>query len=116
MAVFRRVEGSHTIFETSNDKPSPGFIKWALRNLAAQDILNVIKGIIVGKPQGEVYYEEYKEVITQVITIEEHLIDLPIFYNVNFGHAMPIGIIPYGIMAEIDCLKKSITFLERATE
>jgi muramoyltetrapeptide carboxypeptidase LdcA involved in peptidoglycan recycling len=103
-------------FETSEDKPSPDFIKYTLRNLAAQGILKVLKGIIVGKPQGEVYYEEYKEAITQVIAIEEHLVDLPIFYNVNFGHSMPIGIIPYGIITEIDCIKKSITFLESATE
>lgn len=38
--------------------------------------------------------------------------NLPIVYNVNFGHACPIGIIPYGIMAEIDCEKKKITLLE----
>lgn len=103
-------------FDTSEDKPSPNFVKWTLRNLAAQGILKVLKGIIVGKPQGEVYYEEYKEVIIQVISVEEHLINLPILYNVNFGHAMPIGIIQYGIMAEINCLEKSITYLDSATE
>ncbi len=102
--------------ETSEDKPSPDFIKWTFRNLAAQGILKVLKGLIVGKPQGEVYYDEYKKVIIQVISAEEHLIDLPIFYNVNFGHAMPIGIIPYGIMTELNCKEKTITFLESATK
>lgn len=101
--------------ETSEDKPSPDFIKWTLRNLAAQGILNVIKGIIVGKPQGEKYYKEYKLAINQVIVNEEKLSELPIFYNVNFGHAKPIGIIPYGIETELNCEKKTITFLERAT-
>lgn len=103
-------------FETSEDKPSPDFVKWTLRNLAAQGILKVIRGIMVGKPQGEVYYEEYKAVITQVISAEEHLVDLPVFYNVNIGHAIPIGILPYGIMAELNCQEKTITFLESATE
>lgn len=101
--------------ETSEDKPSLDFIKWTFRNLAAQGILKVIKGIIVGKPQGETYYEEYKEAITQVVSIEENLNHIPIFYNVNFGHAMPVGILPYGIMTELNCESKSITFLESAT-
>ena len=109
-------EGAILFFETSEDKPAPDLIKYAMRNMAAQGILKVIKGIIVGKPQGEIYYEEYKEVIMNVVRNEEKLEDLPIFYNVNFGHAMPIGIIPYGIMAELDCQKKTIKFLESLTE
>lgn len=101
--------------ETSEDKPSPDIIKWTFRNLAAQGILKVINGIIVAKPQGEVYYEEYKKAIKQVVCNEEHLDDLPIFYNVNFGHAKPIGIIPYGIMTELNSEERTITFLESVT-
>jgi len=101
-------------FETSEDKPSPDLVKWILRNLAAQGILKVIKGIIVGKPQGEVFYEEYKDVIRQVVSEEEHLNDLPIIYNVNFGHSAPIGVVPYGIMTEIDCDEISIRLIESA--
>lgn len=52
--------------------------------------------------------------INQVVVNEEKL-SLSIFYNVNFGHAKPIEIIPYGILAELDCEKKTITFLERPT-
>lgn len=101
--------------ETSEDKPSPDFIKWSFRNLAAQGILREIKGIIVGKPKDEKYYEEYKIAITQVVAKEEKLLNLPIFYNVNFGHAKPIGVIPYGIIAELDCEQKTIIFLESPT-
>lgn len=101
--------------ETSEDKPSPDFVMWSLRNLAAQGILNAINGIIVGKPKDETYYEEYKKAIRQVIAEEEHLTDLPIFYNVNFGHAKPIGILPYGIETELNCSKKTIRFLESPT-
>lgn len=107
--------GALLFIETSEDKPLPEFIKWTFRNLAVQGILSVINGIIVGKPQDEVYYEEYKTAITQVVAIEEKLNSLPIIYNVNFGHAKPIGVIPYGIMAEVNCENKTITFLESAT-
>lgn len=101
--------------ETSEDRPSPDFVKWTFRNLAAQGILKVINGIIVGKPQGEKYYEEYKAAITQVVVNEENLENLPIFYNVNFGHAKPIGIIPYGVEVKLDCENKSIVLLECPT-
>ena len=101
--------------ETSEDRPSPEFIKWTFRNLAAQGILRSINGIMIGKPQGEQYYEEYKQVIKQVVAGEEGLTELPVFYNVNFGHAKPIGLIPYGIMAELNCDKKTVTFLEKPT-
>lgn len=101
--------------ETSEDNPSPDFVKWTFRNLAAQGILKVIKGIVVGKPQGEKYYEEYKTAITQVVVNEESLDNLPVFYNVNFGHAKPIGVVPYGIKVELDCKNKTIVLLECPT-
>ena len=53
--------------------------------------------------------------IRQVIAQEEHLTDLPVFYNVNFGHAKPIGILPYGIETELNCDQKTIRFLESPT-
>lgn len=107
--------GAILFFETSEDKPSPDLVKWTLRNLAAQGILKVLSGILVGKPQDEVYYEEYKAAILQVVAREEKLTGLPIVYNMNFGHAVPIGVIPAGAMAEIDCGERSVTILESAT-
>lgn len=108
-------KNSILFIETSEDKPSPEFIKWTFRNLAAQGILKELSGIIVGKPQGEVFYEEYKTAVKDVVVNEEKLVNLPIFYNINFGHAKPIGIIPYGIIAELNCEEKTITFLENPT-
>ncbi len=98
--------------ESSEEKPSPQNVKYFLRTLQAQGILGVINGIIVGKPQNETYYEEYKEVLNQVISIEANKPNLPIFYNANFGHSEPIGIIPYGTLCELDCDNKTITLLE----
>ncbi len=106
--------GAVLFIETSEDRPTPDFVKWTLRNFAAQGILRVLSGIIVGKPQGEQYYEEYKAAILKVVADEEKLCDLPVIYNMNFGHAKPIGIIPYGIEAEINCKEKTVTLLESA--
>lgn len=101
--------------ETSEDKPDTSLITFYLRNLGAQGILNVAKGIIVGKPQNEKYYEEYKEVYRKVLK-EFDREDMPVLYNVNFGHSSPIGIIPYGIECELDVDNKKITLLEKIVE
>lgn len=98
--------------ETSEETPSPQNVKYILRTLQAQGIISVLNGIIVGKPRGEKYYEEYKEVLKSVIGNEAKRPNLPIIYNVNFGHNEPIGIIPYGINCELDCDNKKITLLE----
>lgn len=99
--------------ETSEDKPEPSLVTFYLRNLGGQGILNVAKGIIVGKPQNEKYYEEYKDVYRKVLK-EFNRTDMPVLYNVNFGHSSPIGIIPYGINCELDVDNKKITLLESA--
>ncbi len=97
--------------ETSEDKILPKFLKYYLRNLGGQGILQIAKGIIVGKPQDEKYYEEYKEIYKQVLK-EFDREDMPVLYNVNFGHNTPIGIIPYGIECELDIDNKKISLLE----
>lgn len=94
--------------ETSEKKPSPDEVKYFLRHLFAMGIMSVISGIIVGKPKGETYYEEYKDVFLEVIRDEMKLDTLPIMYNVNFGHSAPMCTIPYGVMASIDLDNKCI--------
>ncbi len=103
------------LLETSEEKPIPDLVKYYLRNLGAQGIFNEINGIIVGKPQEEKYYEEYKEIYKKVMK-EFKCEDLPIMYNINVGHAEPIGIIPLGIDIKIDYTNKEICLLESATK
>lgn len=97
--------------ETCENMPEPYLITYYLRNMGAQGIFNVAKGIIVGKPRAEKYYEEYKDVYKKVLK-EFNREDMPVLYNVNFGHSCPIGIIPYGIECELDVDNKKITLLE----
>lgn len=101
--------------ETSGSDMSEDLLCWLLRGLCAQGVFDQINGIIVGKPAVEEKYETYKEIYKKVVGFEAGRPDLPIIYNVNFGHAEPIGIIPMGIECELDCNKKTITLLEPAT-
>lgn len=99
------------LIETSEDKAKPDYILYYLRNLGAQGILQKINGIIVGKPQDEVYYEEYKKVYKKIVK-EFNCEHLGIIYNVNIGHAAPMGLLPLGIEYQIDLDNKKICFKE----
>ena len=103
------------LLETSEDKPSPELITLYLRNLGAQGIFSVIKGIIVGKPKDEEYYEEYKQTYKTVMK-EFGCEELPILYNINIGHAYPTGILPLGTDVKIDFDNKKIHLIESPTK
>ena len=107
--------GKIMFLETSEEDMSCTDLTWILRNLAAQGLFDVINGILVGKPARRSKYEPYKEVYRKVVGQEAGRSDLPILYNVNFGHAEPIGILPYGVKCRLDADSKTLTLLEPAT-
>lgn len=102
------------LLETSEEKMPPEYVLYYMRNLGAQGILNNIKGIIIGKPQDEKYYEEYKEMFLKVLK-EFDCEELPIIYNINIGHAYGMGLLPLGVEYEIDLDNKTIKLVESAT-
>lgn len=108
-------EDAILFFETSEDMPEPSYIEYWLRNYGSQGILQKSKAIIFGKPYQEKYYEEYKESIMKVIR-ELKFFDLPIIYNMSFGHNQPMTCLAYGRMAEIDCDRGTFSILESGVE
>lgn len=109
-------EGCILFLETSEEYPSAESLRWLLRGLLAQGILDVINGILFAKPKDEKYYDEYQEVLKQVVGVEAGRRDMPILYNMNFGHTDPICILPYGVQAQINCEKREFSLLEAAVE
>lgn len=110
-SIFPSIEewkGSILFLETCEEKPTPEMLKEELGILKEKGIFDVVNGLIIGKPQDETYYEEYKSVYIEAINNKE----LPILYNVNFGHALPRCVLPYGIQAKVDMEAKQIVFLE----
>ncbi|MDW7661619.1 MAG: LD-carboxypeptidase [Bacillota bacterium] len=105
-------EDAILFLETSEEKPTPYLVTLILRSFVATGIIDKIAGIVIGKPQDEAYYEEYKEVYKDVIGFEAGRPDLPILYNLNFGHTSPFFVLPYGAIAEINCDESTFTILE----
>jgi muramoyltetrapeptide carboxypeptidase LdcA involved in peptidoglycan recycling len=97
--------------ETSEDKPPAWLLEVALRIYGMNGILNKLNGMIFGKPQDEEFYEEYKKTVKKVLA-EFGREDMPVLYNMNFGHTEPKFCLPYGAIAEIDCTNLSFSILE----
>ena len=101
-------KGKVLFIETCEEKPTPQRLEEELNALREQGVFDVVNGILVGKPQDEAYYEEYKAIYDKVIENK----DLPIVYNVNFGHGAPRCALPYGALIEVDLESKKIIFKE----
>lgn len=106
--------GKLLLIETSECDMPEMVLSWFLRNLAAQGILGVLSGIIVGKPAVKEKLDTYKDVYRQIVGVEAGLPHLPILYNVNVGHAYPIGLFPLGLSYELDCDNVTLTLTEPA--
>lgn len=90
--------------ETCEEKPVPEQFKKEIDILKEKGIFDVVNGVLIGKPQDEAYYDEYKDIIVNVVNNPK----LPIVYNVNFGHATPRCALQYGAMAKVDMKEKKI--------
>ncbi|RQO74392.1 LD-carboxypeptidase [Pedobacter sp. KBW06] len=98
-------------FETSEDMPKPEYVRWWLRNYAALGILPNAKGIIFGRPYDNLYTEQYEIELLKVLD-EEGLSELPVITRMDFGHTCPTFTLPYGRLAEINCIDKTFSILE----
>jgi muramoyltetrapeptide carboxypeptidase LdcA involved in peptidoglycan recycling len=106
--------GAILFYETSDKAPNPAHIVWWLRNFAAQGILQVLSGIVLGRPGGGVdpeHHRDYDAAVGHALD-EAGLVDLPVIANMDFGHTDPIFTLPYGVEAEIDSAAASLTLLE----
>jgi muramoyltetrapeptide carboxypeptidase LdcA involved in peptidoglycan recycling len=103
--------------ETSEDAPPPYQVRYVLRTLAALGVLKRICGLLFGRPGGEMpveRFDDYDRAILQVVRDEEGLVDLPVITRMDFGHTDPMFVLPYGVLAEIDCEKQKFSILENA--
>ena len=59
-------------------------------------------------------FPQYDEAILSVLADEESLTNVPIVTNMDFGHTDPMCVLPYGVMAEVDCDQQTLSVLENA--
>ena len=96
---LQELEGKILFLETSEEKAAPERLCFLLSFLEEYGAFDVVNGILVGKPQDEVYYDEYKEIYMNIAK----KYNKPVVMNMNFGHAHPKCILPYGLEITMDC-------------
>ncbi|MCK6130943.1 S66 family peptidase [Parvimonas micra] len=101
-------ENKILLLETSEEKPKSELFRKMILKLQEYGIFDVISGLIIGKPQNEEYYNEYKQIILDEIRNK----NLSIVYNINIGHSTPRCIIPFGVNAKVDIERQIIEFKE----
>ena len=99
-------QGKILFIETCEECPPPETYRRYLGALKERGVFENINGIIAGKPMDEKYYEEYKTILPEAAGRK----DLPILFNVNFGHSLPRTVLPYGAKCTVDAEKQVITF------
>ncbi|AUB31208.1 S66 family peptidase [Spiroplasma floricola] len=109
--IFPKTESlKETIFfiETSEESASPKDFERMIMCLEKEKIFKYIKALIVGKPQDNNFYFEYKNILNKI----SEKYNLPIVLNMNFGHSYPRTIIPYNCLMKIDFEKDNISIIE----
>jgi len=92
--------------ETSDEKVPPQKFKEMIVALKEHKFFDGCAGVLFGKPQDEVHMQEYMQII------REELSDYKVLCNLNFGHALPHAIIPYGIKVHVDFDNAEVKFTE----
>ena len=108
MPSIEEWKGKILFIETSEECPSPELFLEYLTTLQNLGILSVISAMLIGKPQNEVYYNEYKQILTGIVTD----LQLPAMYNITFGHSFPRTVLPIGVACLIDFDQCSIQINE----
>lgn len=101
-------KGKILLLETSDEQPAPHLFQKMLEELKSLGVFDSVVGILQGKPMDEKYYEEYKQILIDVIQNP----NLPILYNLNIGHATPRCILPLQAKVRVDLETKSIKFVD----
>lgn len=83
------------------------FFSW----LRAIDALSGLRGILLGRAAENTEFSKQAAVILRCLR-DQGLSDLPVLYGLNFGHSSPMCVLPYGVLAEIQCESRTVAILE----
>lgn len=101
-------------FETSEEKPSANYIKYALRSFGVAGAWNSIGGLLIGKSKGYTMaeYNQLETFTKEVLMVEFDSKSRGIISNLDIGHTQPMHILPLGCKAKFDFDKNVLILLE----
>jgi muramoyltetrapeptide carboxypeptidase LdcA involved in peptidoglycan recycling len=105
--------------ETSEEMPSEGFVYRFIAALAELGLLNRFKAILMAYPKAQFCDKQPPEGREAYISNQQNAVknalkdygsNIPVVFNMNFGHTDPQIIIPCGGNVSIDCKNETIKF------
>ena len=103
--------------ETSEEAAPPSILARFVRCIAAMGVLEMLSGILLGRPGGGVdsdTFRAYDDALCKTVREEHGLNDMPIVTNMDFGHTDPMFVIPMGMQVRINSAKQEIAIDEAA--
>ncbi|ADJ13502.1 S66 peptidase family protein [Halalkalicoccus jeotgali] len=108
-------EGRILAVETSGETPTPALIERFFTALGERGILEACEALVVGKPEtpGDDERERYRRRQRRTIaaTVSEYA-DLPIVFDLDFGHPGPDLPLPMGAPMTVDAPTRAIRFAQ----
>ena len=111
------LDGAILFLETSEEAAPPELLARFIRSLAANDCLQPLAGILLGRPGGQIdpaQFPVYADTLCRTVREEYGLRDLPIVSNVDFGHTDPMMVLPLGVRMRIDSGRGELSIPEAA--
>ncbi len=120
-------DGAVLFFEISENNPAPEYVRYWLRNYAAQGILQRASALLFGRPGATIRYDsesydaELEYYLHSLDLYEEELVgvcaecgrsDMPIVTRMDFGHTSPIMTLPFGAQMRIHPEQREIEIPE----
>lgn len=116
---FEKLDGTILFIETSEEMPAQEFVYCFIAALAEIGLLKKFKAILMAYPKGQFCGQQPPEgreafILNQQNAVTNALRDyglnVPVIFNMNFGHTDPQLIIPNGGSVTINCTTKAIQF------
>jgi len=108
------MDGAIWFWETSEERPSPGWVDAVLQDYDNMGVLAKLQGMLIGRPYG--YRDEQRAEIYDIILARTREYAFPIIADMDFGHTAPQMLLPLGCRAEIDTTMHRFTIPEAAVE
>jgi len=116
---FENLDGTILFIETSEEMPAQEFVYCFIAALAEIELLKKFKAILMAYPKAQFCDNQPPEgreayIYNQQKAVKNALKDygsnIPVIFNMNFGHTDPQMIIPNGGRVRINCQSETIEF------
>jgi len=107
-----RLDGAILALESSEELPPARRVGWFLRSMGERGLLERFDGVLVGRPATQNWREhrsqeerqEYRQAQREAITeqIQRYSSDVPVVFDLDFGHTDPTVPIPIGGRVRIE--------------